>query len=78
LIAFHVVQYVIEICAVLNFGFTLFLNWGQILCFKFGCFGYGTGSTAPGYTPMPFVPPLPKLNVTDIPLNPPLYGNPYF
>ena len=47
-------------------------------CFKFGCFGYGTGSTAPGYTPMPFVPPLPKLNVTDIPLNPPLYGNPYF
>ena len=47
-------------------------------CFKVGCFGYGTGSTAPGYKPMPFLVPFQKVNATEIPLNPPLYGNPYF
>ena len=33
-------------------------------CFKVGCFGYGTGSTAPGYIPVQG--PVPRLNVTDI------------
>jgi hypothetical protein len=33
-------------------------------CFKVGCFGYGTGSTAPGYIPVQG--PVPRLNGTDI------------
>jgi hypothetical protein len=37
---------------------------GTYGCFKVGCFGYGTGSTAPGYIPVPG--PVPRLNATDI------------
>jgi len=51
-------------------------------CFKFGCFGYGTGSTAPGYKTMQFLTTPPKFNAsfnaTNIsPLSNPLY-EPYW
>ena len=60
-----------------NIAANKFYGWNRYVidgsdtygCLKVGCFGYGTGSTAPGYYPTPFPGQFPQnipLNITEI------------